>query len=155
MPFILILDNIRSVQNVGAIFRTADAIGVSKVYLTGITPGPLDRFNRPRQDFIKASLGSEKSVAWERVGEIFPLILKLKANSYFIVALEQSPKAVDYKKIKTNKKTALIVGNEVEGISKEVLNSCDAVMEIPMGGHKESLNVSVATGIVLYRLLDQ
>ena len=151
---ILILHNLRSVLNVGAIFRTADAVGVEKIYMAGFTPGPLDRFGRVRKDFHKAALGAELTVPWEGVPDIFELLKKLKAESYQLTALEQDKRAIDYKKFRPSKKCALIVGNEVEGVSKEILEQCDKIIEIPMRGKKESLNVSVATGVALFRMLD-
>ncbi len=151
---ILILDNIRSTHNVGAIFRTADAAGISKIYLIGITPTPLDRFDRPRPDIAKASLGAEKTISWEYVKTIKPLITKLKKSGFQIIAIEQDSNAVDYKKVKPTNKNVFVVGNEVDGISKSVLKQCDIVAELPMKGKKESLNVSVTTGIALFRILN-
>lgn len=146
----LALHNIRSVHNVGAIFRTADAAGVSKIYLCGYTPAPVDRFGRSRQDLAKAALGAEKTVAWESVENIEDLILKLKKEKYTILALEQDENSILYTEAKLGAKNLLIVGNEVGGIEKEILKRCDQVLEIPMKGEKESLNVSVATGIALF-----
>ncbi len=151
---IVILYNIRSVYNVGAIFRTADAAGISKIYLVGYTPAPLDRFGRARKDLAKSALGAETTVPWESVKTIAPLLAKLKKNGYEIVALEQDENSIDYKKYKAKKKTALILGEEVRGIPKNILKECDVVIEIPMHGQKESLNVSVATGIALFRILN-
>lgn len=148
----LILCDIRSAHNVGAIFRTADAAGVARIFCAGYTPTPLDRFGRVRADIKKTALGSEESVPWETAPRIGALIKKFKKEGYTILALEQDPRAVDYKKIKTGKRTVLLVGNETEGISKKVLDLCDTIMEIPMAGKKESLNVSVATGIALFRI---
>src|SRR3989344_1402323 len=150
----LILDNIRSVLNVGAIFRTADALLIDKIYLSGITLTPIDRFVRKRADFHKTALGAEDSVPYEHVESIEALLLKLRKNGFQIIAVEQSPKSVDYKKAKIRKPVALIFGSETEGISKQVLNLCETIIEIPMKGKKESLNVSVSAGIVLFRLLD-
>jgi 23S rRNA (guanosine2251-2'-O)-methyltransferase len=150
---ILILPDIRSAHNVGAIFRTADAAGIEKVYVVGITPAPLDRFMRPRADIAKAALGAELSVPWEQKAKITPLLTKLKKEGYVIVAIEQSENSVDYKKVKLQDKVAFVVGNEVDGLPKSVLVKCDIVAEIPMSGVKESLNVSVATGIALFRML--
>ena len=153
---ILILDNIRSVQNVGAIFRTADAVGIKIIYLTGYTPTPMDRFNRIRNDITKSALGAEKTVLWEQIKNISIIINKLKNEGYFIVALEQNTQSVNYKKIKKfagKKPIALIVGNEVDGILPKTLSKADIIMEIPMYGKKESLNVSVATGIALYGIM--
>jgi tRNA G18 (ribose-2'-O)-methylase SpoU len=149
----LILHNIRSTYNVGSIFRTADAAGISKIYLTGYTPTPLDRFGRKRGDIAKVALGAEESVSWEYKKNIGDLINSLKRQDVYIVALEQSIKSVDYKKVKILKNTAVIFGNEVKGISKAVLDKCDIVAEIPMSGKKESLNVSVSAGISIFRFL--
>jgi len=150
----LILHNIRSAYNVGAIFRTADAIGVKKIYLTGYTPAPLDRFGNPRKDIAKSALGAEKTVPWEWSKNPSALIRKLKKEKIFVAGLEQSAKSVDYKKFRPGARTVLLVGNEVLGISKQLQGNCDALIEIPMRGGKESLNVSVAAGVALYRLFD-
>jgi len=150
--FYLLLHNIRSIHNVGAIFRTADAIGVSKIYLSGYTALPIDRFGRMRQDLAKASLGAEKTVPWESAKDINELINKLKKEKFKIIALEQDIRSIDYKKVEVIENNLIIVGNEVDGIEKEILDQCDEIIEIPMMGKKESLNVSVATGIVLYEL---
>lgn len=152
---ILILPDIRSAQNVGAIFRTAEAIGISKIYLTGYTPCPIDKFNRVRNDIAKSALGAEKYIPWEQEKSLLTLINKLKKENYKIVAIEQDKKAVDYKKVPIFSKIVFIVGNENKGLPKNVLNKCDYIAEIPMKGKKESLNVSVATGVVLFRILDK
>ncbi|HEY4504356.1 MAG TPA: TrmH family RNA methyltransferase [Candidatus Paceibacterota bacterium] len=154
MNCVLILHNIRSVLNVGAIFRTADAVGVSKICLTGYTPAPLDRFGRPRSDLHKVALGAENLVPWEIYENINKLIHDLQLKKYEVLALEQDSRAIDYKKCTPTKNFALVVGNEVEGTPKEIFDLCDQIIEIPMRGKKESLNVSVATGIALFRLLD-
>jgi 23S rRNA (guanosine2251-2'-O)-methyltransferase len=151
---ILILHNIRSVENVGAMFRTADAAGINKIYLTGYTPTPLDRFGRKRKDLAKSALGAEEFVVWEEKKNIFPLLLKLKREKYLIIGIEQDKKSIDYKKVKTKNKNVFIVGAEVTGIPKNVLKKCDVIAEIPMHGRKESLNVSVACGIALFRVLN-
>ena len=151
---ILILENIRSAQNVGALFRTADAAGISKIYIVGYTPDPLDRFGRPRGDIAKAALGAEKVLAWEHVKTITPLLKKLKKEGIQLIAIEQSKTSVDYKKVKTQSHIAFVLGNEVVGVSKQALALCDVVAEIPMRGAKESLNVSVAGGIALFRMLN-
>lgn len=149
----LLLHNIRSTYNVGSIFRTADATGVSKIYLSGYTPAPIDRFGRARQDISRASLGAEKTVAWESVVDPIALINKLKKDEVEIIGLEQDKKAIDYRKLKLNRKSLIILGEEVDGIEKELINACDQIAEIPMFGQKESLNVSVATGVLLYSLI--
>lgn len=150
---ILVLDNIRSVANVGSIFRTADCLGVSKIYLIGTTPTPLDRFGRKRKDFIKVSLGAEEFVKWEYSVDVESVLNKLKKEKYKILALEQAKSSKSLKKFKAPKKFALIVGNEVEGVSKSALKLADTILEIPMFGKKESMNVSVSTGIALFNLL--
>jgi 23S rRNA (guanosine2251-2'-O)-methyltransferase len=150
----IVVFNVRSVANVASIFRTAAAAGVAKIYLIGLTPGPLDRFGRRRKDFAKVSLGSENLVSWEQTSSFSALAKKLKKENYFLVGLEQSPKAIDYKKIKAKEKTAVIVGNEVNGLPENILNKCDAVAEIKMPGEKESLNVANALAIALFRILN-
>lgn len=149
---ILILHNIRSVQNVGAMFRTADAAGINKIYLTGYTPAPLDRFGRKRKDLEKSALGAEEYVFWEQRKSISPLLTKLKGEKYLIIGIEQAKNSIDYKKIKLQKKNVFIVGAEVKGIPKNILKKCDIIAEIPMRGKKESLNVSVALGVALFRI---
>lgn len=158
---IAILHNIRSVHNTGSIFRTADGLGIERLFLCGITPSPLDRFGEKRTDFIKASLGAEDFVPWEKIGgasdseAIVDLIRRLKQDGYIIISLEQHPASVPigtiHSKISSEKIT-LIVGNEVEGIPEEILNASDHIVEIPMHGKKESFNVSVAFGIAAYEL---
>ena len=150
---ILIIYNVRSVENVGAMFRTADAAGISKIYLIGYTPAPLDRFGRKRGDLAKSALGAEEFVSWEQKKNIFPLLTKLKKDGYQVIAIEQDKKSIDYKKVKLTKKNVFIMGPEVTGIPKNVLNKCDMIAEIPMRGKKESLNVSVACGVALFGIL--
>jgi tRNA G18 (ribose-2'-O)-methylase SpoU len=150
----LVLDNARSVHNVGSIFRTAETLGVSRIFCVGATPTPLDRFNRKRKDFAKVALGAEDLVPWKHADNAVTLVEKLKKERFKIIVLEQTGKSVDYKKVKVNRKTAVIVGNEVDGVSPTLLELADIVAEIPMKGKKESLNISVAAGIFLYRLFD-
>lgn len=151
---VAILHNIRSVHNAGSIFRTADAAGISKIYLTGYTPTPVDRFGKERKDFAKTALGAEKNVCWEQCKTDVGAIRKLKKEGYTVIAIEQAKNAEDYKNIKAPEKIAFIIGNEVLGISPSTLALCDAVAEIPMRGKKESLNVSVAAGIAIFRILN-
>ncbi len=155
MQKILILENIRSVYNVGAIFRTADAVGINKIVLVGITPAPIDRFGRARADLAKAALGAEKTMPWQAVATIAEAVGPLRAEGFQIISLEQADNSVDYKKVSVAEHVAIIVGNEVDGVSTEALALSDIVAEIPMAGDKESLNVSVATGVALFRLLDR
>jgi 23S rRNA (guanosine2251-2'-O)-methyltransferase len=150
----IILNNIRSVHNVGAIFRTADAVGISKIYITGYTPTPVDRFGRNRDDLHKSALGAEKNIKWEYVEKVEELINDLKKEGTEIIALEQSPYSKDYKDVEVSDRAAVLIGNEVTGVPEDLLSKCDVVVEIPMEGKKESLNVSVATGVLLYRLLN-
>ena len=152
--FVLILDNIRSVENTGSIFRTADGLGVNKIILVGTTPVPIDRFGRKRNDFIKVSLGAEDSVEWEYIKDIKSAIKDLKEQNFQIIALEQADNSVDLNTFKPKDQFALVVGNEVDGVSKEALDLMDELVEIKMKGMKESLNVSVATGIALYNLTE-
>lgn len=153
---ILILPDIRSAINVGAIFRTADAVGISKIYLTGYTPRPTDKFGRVQKDIGKSALGAETWVPWEYKKTILPLIKSLKKDGFKIIAIEQDERSVDYKKVsvKNLKKVVFIIGREVEGVDKKILKECDIITEIPMKGKKESLNVSVACGVVLFRILN-
>lgn len=169
----LILDNIRSRENVGSIFRTADAAGVSRIYLCGITPVPstgnpnfeilnpkqfkISKFKVQNQDKIaKTALGAEKTVPYEYIRDTWRIVTKLKKEGIVVVVLEQTKDSIDIFSLKPNqlktKSLALIVGNEVNGISSRILKYCDKMVEIPMYGKKESLNVSVATGVALYAL---
>ena len=148
---IAILHNILSLYNVGSMFRTADGAGVSKLYLTGYTGFP------PRKEIAKTALGAEESVAWERYRQIGRLITKLKKRGYLIVAVENKRKNIKiakYYQFQTKIPIVLIFGNEVRGLSKRVLKKADVILEIPMRGQKESLNVSVAFGIIAYQALN-
>lgn len=147
----VILHDIRSHYNVGAIFRTCDGAGVSKIYLTGYTPAPEDRFGREVAEISKTALGAEKFVAWEKVEDILLVVQKLKAEGVTVVAVEQSKSSVMLSDFAIPEKVAYIFGSETEGVPLEVLAEVDAVLELPMLGQKESLNVSVTAGIVLFR----
>ena len=151
---IAVLHNIRSVHNVGSIFRTADAANISKVWLCGITPKPTDVFGNVRKDFMKVSLGAERSVAWEHGAQTARILKCLKKEGWWLCGVEQSKKAVSYRKlaVKHRRRIALVFGNEVRGIPPSLLKRCDAIISIPMLGNKESLNVSVAFGIVAYAM---
>ena len=149
----ILLHNIRSTHNVGSIFRTSDTLGVSKIYLSEYTPTPLDRFGRPRKDIAKVALGAEKSIEWEYFKDPKKIIDKLKKSKFQIIGLEQTNKSVDYKKVRVKYPILFIVGNEVGGIESNILKLCDVIAEIPMKGKKESLNVSVAFGVGLFRML--
>lgn len=149
----VLLHDIRSTHNVGSIFRTSDAFGVTKIYLSGYTPTPVDKFGRARKDIGKVALGAEKSVAWEYVKNPKKVINELKSLGYQSICVEQNKSSVDYKKVKVKKLVLFIVGNEVLGVDKKIISLCDVVAEIPMKGEKESLNVSVAFGVALARML--
>jgi tRNA G18 (ribose-2'-O)-methylase SpoU len=165
---VLILHNIRSLHNVGSIFRTADAIQAKKIYLVGITPDPVDRLGRAREPLVKVSLGAEKNVPWEKVSSFAKLARILRRDGYTICVLEQSKRAILYSKFPRKiRKIALVLGHEVRGLPPSVLENSDFVLEIPMRGAvtrqshhprhshrgKESLNVSVAAGVALFRII--
>jgi 23S rRNA (guanosine2251-2'-O)-methyltransferase len=168
---ILILDNIRSVYNVGSIFRTSDAIGIDEIILVGTTPTPLDRFGRPRKDLAKVALGAEKNIKWKYYNndEIVDKLKGLKDQQNIIVSLEQNKNSIDYKKVnqkieeisekifetKKYKGVVVVVGNEVKGVGSDYIKHSDIIAEIPMRGKKESLNVSVSTGIFLFSIFDK
>ncbi len=143
---IIIAHNIRSLHNVGSIFRTADVFGIEKIYLTGYTGHP------PRKEIAKTALGSDKRVDWEGVEDVMEVIDKMKESGVSVAALEMNESSVSIEGFESDKKVALILGNEVEGIEKEVLEKCDVIFEIPMPGNKKSLNVSVAAGIAMFSL---
>jgi len=145
--FYVICDNIRSLENVGSIFRTADALGVSKIFLCGITGRP------PQEKISKTALGAEKTIPWEYHKQTWRLIEKLKQEKVFIVALEQDKKSIDYRKFKPKFPLALILGHEVKGVSKKILGKSDKIINLPMLGKKESLNVSVAFGVAGYEII--
>lgn len=144
--FYVICDNIRSLENVGSIFRTADALGVTKIYLCGICGVP------PNHRISKTALGAEKTIPFEYHKQTWRLVEKLKAQKIQIVSLEQSKKSILYTKFKPHFPLALVVGNEVEGVSKKALEFSDKAIYLPMRGKKESLNVSVAFGVAGYQI---
>ena len=150
MQVIVLLHNVRSAHNVGSIFRTADAAGVSHIYLTGYTPAPLDRFKRPNKEIAKTALGAEQFLTWEYAKTPFSILKRLRAEGVSIIGFEQDTRAVDYRKRRVKKPTVYIFGNEVRGLSKQLRDVCDELIEIPMRGRKESLNVSVTAGIILF-----
>lgn len=152
---VAVLDNIRSVYNVGSIFRTCNAVGIERVLLCGITPTPLDKKGRRRSDFAKVALGAEDRVTWEHFNTTREALQKLKGENFYVIAIEQNESSVDYKSvsIKGKENVAFVIGAEVDGMNKETLGLCDVVAEIPMLGTKESLNVTIAFGIAAYRIL--
>jgi 23S rRNA (guanosine2251-2'-O)-methyltransferase len=151
----IILHNIRSAHNVGSVFRTADALGVTRIFLTGYTPTPIDRFGNKRKDIAKVALGAEDTMPWEYKKAASLLISTLKSGGVSIVAVEQAVGAIDYKTVQIRFPVAFVFGNEVKGISKQILKKADIIAEIPMKGKKESLNVSVSLGVALFRMLDR
>ncbi len=172
---VVILYNIRSLHNVGSIFRTADAAGVKKIYLCGITPAPIDKFGRKRRQIAKVSLGAEDYVPWEQVKSTTRLLDKLKKDGCLILAIEQSAKSIPYFRLsfpprichsrvggnpaqgklqRESRKTVLVLGNEISGLPYSILNRADKILEIPMKGKKESLNVAVAFGIIVFNFVE-
>lgn len=144
LPFYVICDNIRSLENIGSIFRTADALNIDKIFLCGICGKP------PNSKISKTALGAENWIEWEYSGLAWKLIEKLKKEKIFIVALEQAKNSLSYTKFKPEFPLALVVGNEIRGVSSSVLKRADKIISLPMFGRKESLNVAVAFGIAAY-----
>jgi tRNA G18 (ribose-2'-O)-methylase SpoU len=147
-PLVIVLDNIRSLNNIGSVFRTADAFLVEKIYLCGITARP------PHKDIHKTALGATDSVAWEYRGDTLQLVKELRLHGYTALAVEQAENAVSLQDFTVDPaaKYALVFGNEVKGVSQEVVSACDTVVEIPQYGTKHSLNVSVSAGVVVWDL---
>jgi tRNA G18 (ribose-2'-O)-methylase SpoU len=148
----VILCDVRSSHNVGAIFRTADAVGVSKIYLGGYTPAPVDRFGRVNEKLLKTALGATSTVLWEQVPDTPLLLSTLSSRDVTLVAVEQTPQSVLLFSYTPRKNTpiAYIFGNEITGLAPEICKASDTVVELPMLGQKESLNVAVTAGVVLY-----
>ena len=145
---VVLLDDVRSMNNVGSIFRTCDCLGIGQIYLCGITGSP------PHRDIYKTSLGAEKSIDWEYHEDIETLINTLKSENYIIAGLEQTDKSIDIRNFDPQSKpVAIIVGNEVEGISDKALALCDEILEIPQFGTKHSFNVAVSCGIAFWELI--
>ncbi len=143
---VVVLDNIRSMHNVGSVFRTSDAFLVEKIYLTGITPQP------PHRDIHKTALGATESVDWEYRKEPLSLVKELQENNYSLLAIEQTDQSIPLQNFEfiASQKYAFIFGNEVFGVSEDYVNNCDAGLEIPQYGTKHSLNISVCAGIILW-----
>ncbi len=163
LPFTVVLNHIRSLYNVGSIFRTCDGLGVEKLWLCGITGTPqkgtgnnscLSPFaaKQERERIEKTALGAEKTVPWEHAFEILPVLRNLKELGYQIVLLEQTKESIPYQEFEPKSPICLVVGNEITGISNELLAFSDAAIEIGMAGTKNSLNVAVAFGIVAYQI---
>jgi tRNA G18 (ribose-2'-O)-methylase SpoU len=150
-PISIVLDDIRSLHNIGSVFRTADAFLIEKIYLCGITATP------PNKEIHKTALGATETVAWEYAKDVLEVIQKLQAEEVTVLAIEQVESAVflqDFK-IEPNKKYALVFGNEVFGVSQEAVAICDGCIEIPQLGTKHSLNISVSAGIVVWDLFQK
>lgn len=147
-PLIIIADNVRSMHNVGSIFRTSDAFLVEKIYLCGITPTP------PHREIQKTALGATESVDWQYAENTLDVINQLKKEGWTILALEQTTNSVmlDELKLEKGEKIAIVLGNEVEGVNQEVINLCNKAVEIPQFGTKHSFNVSVSCGIMLWQV---
>jgi tRNA G18 (ribose-2'-O)-methylase SpoU len=146
---ILILHNIRSMYNVGSVFRSADAFGIKEIWLSGYTPTP------PRAEITKTAIGAEEYVQWNDIPDIHQSIQSLKNSGYGIIGMEQTNLSQPLPQYKpTHSKLALLMGSEVTGIEVELLSHLDTVIEIPQYGHKHSLNISVAAGIGMYALLN-
>lgn len=148
IPVVVVLDNIRSQNNIGSVFRTSDAFRIGKIYLCGITATP------PHREIHKTALGAEESVAWEYVTDTIQIIRALKNEGFTIVSVEQAENAVSLENhlIDRNRKYAFVFGNEVRGVEQEVVDTSDYCLEIPQFGTKHSINISVATGIVLWQV---
>ncbi len=147
IPVSFLVENVRSVHNVGAIFRTADGIGAEKIYLTGYTAYP------PRNDLSKVALGAEQSVPWEQYDNPLEISEFIKSQGIQLIGLEQTRSSPSIYEYNWGFPVCVVLGNEVTGVSDELLNACDICLEIPMRGVKQSLNVSVAAGVVGYEIL--
>lgn len=151
LPFIVVLDNVRSLNNIGSVFRTSDAFLVREIYLCGITATP------PHVDIHKTALGAEDSVQWSYFDSTVEAVDKLHNEGYIVYAIEQVNNSIslDTIELDKNKKYALVLGNEVKGVQQEVVDKCDASIEIPQYGTKHSLNVSVTAGLVIWDFFKQ
>lgn len=146
-PVTVILDNIRSLNNIGSVFRTADAFAITKIYLCGYTAQP------PHREIQKTALGATESVDWEHVEDAVALVNSLKANGQEVYAIEQTENSIMLDAFKTpTNPIAIVMGNEVQGVQQEVIDVCDGVIEIPQVGTKHSLNISVSCGILMWDL---
>ncbi|WP_273272668.1 RNA methyltransferase [Maribacter polysiphoniae] len=147
-PLVIVLDNIRSLNNIGSVFRTADAFLVEKIYLCGITATP------PHKDIRKTALGATESVSWEYRKDTLELVAQLKLDGFQVISVEQAENAelLNRFSVDPSMKYALVLGNEVKGVDQEVVSASDGVLEIPQYGTKHSLNISVSAGIVIWDL---
>ncbi len=150
-PIIVVLDNIRSLNNIGSVFRTSDAFLIEKIYLCGITAQP------PHRDIRKTALGSTETVDWEYVESTLELVKKLQADGTEVYAVEQVEGSIMLNDFQPNKRvqTVLVLGNEVDGVQQEVVNQCNGSIEIPQLGTKHSLNISVSAGVVIWNVFEK
>ncbi len=148
--FSVLLCDVRSGHNVGAIFRTADAVGVETLYLGGITPHPIDRFGRPVPAILKTALGATESVSWKGVADVTSFLKEQKVSGVAIVVVELTLESVPLSTYVPPQQVCYVFGNEVTGVPSEVVALADTVVALPMRGIKESLNVAVTAGIVMY-----
>ncbi len=151
IPLIVILDNIRSLNNIGSVFRTSDAFVVEKIYLCGITATP------PNKDIHKTALGATESVGWEYIEDTLELVKKLQNEGVHVASIEQAESSIMLQnfEVSKEKRYAIVMGNEVKGVQQEVVSASDYCIEIPQFGTKHSLNISVTTGIVLWSFLEK
>ena len=151
IPLVIVLDNIRSLNNIGSVFRTSDAFLVEAIYLCGITATP------PNTEIHKTALGAEDSVSWKYFGETTDAVKQLKDENVTVYAIEQVENSISLEKLSLdrNKKYAVVLGNEVKGVQQSVVDLCDGSIEIPQFGTKHSLNVSVTTGIIIWDFFKQ
>ena len=148
IPVVIVLDNVRSALNVGSVFRTADAFRIRKIYLCGITPVP------PNRDILKSALGATETVQWEYADSALQVTKQLKQRDFYLAAIEQTKNSIPLQEfmLPKQKQLALVFGHEVNGVAQEVINACDAGIEIPQQGTKHSLNISVCAGIVVWEM---
>lgn len=150
LPLVVVLDNVRSMNNIGSVFRTSDAFRIDSIYLCGITATP------PHPDLHKTALGAEYSVDWKYYKNTLDAVNELKGNGYIVYAIEQVEGSIklDKLQLENDKKYAIIMGHEVKGVAQEVVDACNGSIEIPQYGTKHSLNVSVSAGITLWKIFE-
>jgi 23S rRNA (guanosine2251-2'-O)-methyltransferase len=146
-PVIVVLDNVRSLNNVGSVFRTCDAFLIEELFLCGVTGTP------PNNEIEKTALGSTDTVSWKKFSTTIEAVEHLKQKNYKVFSVEQAKESISLEKFKCDDPLALVFGNEVYGVEQDVINRCDGVIEIPQAGTKHSLNISVSAGIVLWEIV--
>ena len=146
-PIVVVLEDVRSLNNIGSIFRTCDAMAIQKIYLCGITAQP------PHREIRKTAIGATESVDWEYQENVLDVLIKYQKLDYNLIAVEQTSKAISLNEYSVkNQKILLVFGNEINGVSQNLINKCDYSLEIPQWGTKHSLNISVTTGIILWMI---